>query len=434
MPPLSSAIMTLSEDTQMAQNDRAAFEKILLSEDFDAPLPSSWVSYVGGENEESPSWTVEGGVLRQPVEDGLIRAILTGDDAWSDYSVEARIHIDSKGPDGRAGLVFRDDGRGFYVLRFTRSSGRAQLMYHSRSPFGWHELATLPITSTCDNGQWVSVKIEVRGPFIRCFFDDSQYIDLTDSRSNRGRVGFYACEAKAKFDRLRVIRRPPLSLASSRTGPPLYAPSVSFWFRETFVSSSVSSWMLPHGWSLGGSFCIRASEPEAGSSAHLQGAPFSDGLVQVRLRLLDETPQEFLESTRAILSGAIPPPGPPSSESEKAPAAPPVNRGRAGLILRSQGPRYYAFVLERSKPRVQLSYRDDQTGQEQVLAVADFNVPLDDRWYTLTIQCKGESIVGLIDNIPCLAAQDRRHTVGSIGLFAEGGSAVFADLLAASGK
>jgi hypothetical protein len=401
-------------------------ENLLLSESFDAPLPDGWVSYVGGENEKVPSWTVDSGSLEQPHEDGLIRAILTGDPTWGDYSIEARVKIESPKADSRAGLVFRDDGHGFYVLRFTRSSGRAQLMYHCRSPFGWHELATVPVrTAAAANGGegWVDVKVEARGPFIRCFVDGNTYIDLADSRSRTGRCGFYACEARARFDDLKVRRLGPLTMAS-RTGPP-YAPTVSFWFRETFTDDSSASWNLPQHWSIGTALCRRATG-DTSPLATLGGAPLSDGLVQVRVRPLDMPLDAYLEEFRALLAGQPPPaaPTPP----------PPIAASRAGLVFRGRERSYYALILSRKESRLALVHRDDDAGQEETMGAVEFSSPLEDRWYTLSIQCKGADVVAVIDGIPCIAVQDQRHSSGYVGLFADAGPVVFTDLLAASGK
>ncbi|MBI4860028.1 MAG: hypothetical protein HY815_07155 [Candidatus Riflebacteria bacterium] len=405
-------------------------DDLLLQEGFDGCDLSGWVSYVGGENEKALSWNVDGGALIQPVEDGLIRAILAGSESWGDYSVEAKIRIDSPSPESRAGLVFRDDGKGFYVRRFTRSSGKAQLMYHCRSPFGWHELATVPLAAVGSAAGWVTVKVEARGPFIRCFVGNQQYIDLADSRSRTGRVGFYACEAKATFDDLTVRRMAPLSLPPSRTGSAPYAPCVSFWFRETFNDPGSTSWQLGEGWSVDSTLCVRGADSAGARISRLTGAPFSDGLVQVRLRLLDQSLDEFFGEVRAALEGRQKPLEPPAEN------APPVAvaQARAGIVLRGHDGSYYALLLERAQARMVLVHRDERSDVEEELGRVEFRSPPEDRWYTLAVQAKGPAMVALIDRVPCIAVQDSRHSSGYLGLFADGGPVVFADLLAASGK
>ena len=400
-------------------------------ESFDAPGLDGWTSYVGGENEKIPSWRVDAGALAQPEEDGLIRAILTGDPALGDYAIEARIRIDSQKPDSRAGLVFRDDGRGFYVLRFTRSSGRAQLMYHSRSPFGWHELATVPVrTAAAANGGdgWVDVRVEARGPFVRCFIDGNPYIDLADSRARAGRFGFYACEARARFDELKVSKLDPLAM-QSRSGPP-WAPTVSFWFRETFSEASSQSWTLPSGWTIASALCTRAAGLAGGPAATLSGAPFGDGIVQAKVRPLDIPLDEYVQEFRALLAGQ---PAPATSEPTATPTTTP-NRARAGLVFRGHERSYYALLLDRAHGRLVMVHRDDASGDEDLLGGVEFTQALEDRWYQLTVQCKGADLVAVIDGIPCLAVNDARHRSGYVGLFADEGPAVFTDLLAASGK
>lgn len=399
---------------------------LLLHETFDAPGLDGWTSYVGGENEKVPSWRVEAGTLAQPEEDGLIRAILTGDAAWGDYCVEARIRIDSTKPDSRAGLVFRDDGRGFYVLRFTRSSGRAQLMYHSRAPFGWHELATVPVrTAAASNGGdgWVDVRVEARGPFLRCYIDGNPYIDIADSRARAGRFGFYACEARARFDDLKVSKLQAVTM-QGRSGPP-WAPTVSFWFRETFTDASVPSWTLPPGWAIANALCTRVAGA-GGLVASLSGAPFGDGLVQTKVRPLDIPLDDYVREFRALLAGQ---PAPATSVPSATPVA-----ARAGLVFRSSQQSYYALLLDRANKRLTLVHRDDATGDEELLGGVEFNQDLEDRWYQLSVQCKGADLVAVIDGIPCLSVNDTRHSAGYVGLFADEGPVVFTDLLAASGR
>lgn len=462
-------------------------DNLLLYETFDAPGLEGWTSYVGGENEKVPSWRVDAGELSQPEEDGLIRAILTGDVALGDYSIEAKIRIESPKADSRAGLVFRDDGRGFYVLRFTRSSGRAQLMYHSRSPFGWHELATVPVrTAAAANGGdgWVDVRVEARGPFLRCFIDGNPYIDLADSRSRAGRFGFYACEARARFDELRVRKLATLAM-NTRTGPP-WAPTVSFWFRETFTQGSGQSWTLPAGWTIESALCTRAIGAGVENIATLTGAPFSDGLMQARVRPLDGPLDAFVSEFTLLLSGQVPaaggalaaaarpgtasadpvdaeaaeaapkdaasadatpkdaagsasPAGPnsrpdPSPASSSAADPAPISQARAGLVFRGRERSYYALILSRSQARLALVRRDDATGDEELLGGVEFSSPLEDRWYQLSVQCRGGDLVAVIDGIPCIAVNDSRHSSGYVGLYADGGPVVFTDLLAASGK
>jgi hypothetical protein len=461
-----------------------ADENLLLRESFGGPALDGWTSYVGGENERIPSWKLERGALLQPVEDTLIRAILTGDAGWRDYSIAARIQIHSAYADSRAGLVFRDDGRGFYVLRFTKSSGRAQLMYHCRSPFGWHELATVPVNGSQKSECWVSVKVEVRGPFIRCFVGGNQYIDLADSRSRSGRLGFYACEARASFADLEVRRLVTAPMPPSWANNPPFAPTVSFWFRETFTDPGTASWDLPSGWRVRAGLCIREGEsPGSGAVARLTGAPFSDGLAQVKLRALDVTLDEFDAEMQLLMAahveriaeeagggggqqggdrapderhdrptgeathGESPAAGGPDAPEACAgardagpdaatatPPARPVSTSRAGIVLRGRDQGYYAFLLARSQSQLILVNRDDASGKEEVLGHVEFRIPPEDRWYRLAVQCRRDALVALIDGIPCIAVQDPKRSIGYVGLFADGGPVVFTDLLAASAK
>lgn len=405
--------------------------RVLFEAKFDAPDLTAWTSYVGGEDEDTPSWEILEESLQQPIVDGLLRAILTGSSDWLHYDVHTRLRFEDGPGSSRAGLVFRDDGRGFYVLRVSKGESKAQLMYHSRAPFGWHELATVPLGDQAFTADWIELRAEVRGPFIRCFVNGSQFLDVADSRAKSGRAGFYCCEAKVRFDHITIEAREPLSWAGSTP----FAPSMSYWFRETFAEKDNPNWTFPSPWIIGGAVCLRPPAGNGSAWCRLDNLPVTDGIVQVQLRPseagLDQVLGSLPPQTRQSLDESL--------VAGSDPAAPPFTPdattvpGRAGLILRGQGRRYYALLLDRAGLKVTLCFRDDDHGLEEMLAEAQFRDPPEDRWYSLIVQMKGDQFLAFLDGVPCIQASDSRMTHGYLGLFAESGPTLFTDLLSASG-
>jgi hypothetical protein len=363
----------------------------LLTERFDDPDLPGWTSETGGSREEERSWKVRAGILEQSEADGLLRVLMSGSATWDDYAVEARVRVASAADDSRAGLIFRDDGAGFYLLRVARGIDRVQLMYHRRQPFGWEELATMPLAGQSLPDDFVRLRCEARGPELACFVDGHERVRLVDDRSRRGRIGLYSCQTASAFDDVVVLALSgrPAGAASVR---PVRARARTFWFRETFEKEA--SWI---GWPAGTRFApgrallVRVAAP---TLVMLPGTEIGDGVAAVRVRVPDAA-------------------------------------GRAGVAIRVGSGGRYQVMLDRTAGQVSLE-RVDPGQAPTVLASSPRLKNIPDTLVPLVIQARGQALLVMIEDVPLAAATDTKFARGGVALVIEGGPVAFADLTVAS--
>lgn len=215
--------------------------KILIEEDFDDPERfRTWKQNTGGLSERT--WYLEDGRLRQHQRDGTLHAITLKSLDPEPHRISARVKLPGHGDgDDRAGLIFGDDPNGFYLFRVYRESDRAELAYHSRSPFGWNILQRDPLEMDITPDQWYELSVSVIGGRVICSIDGEPVIDSELPSLDPGKVGFYSVESRPVFDSLRVERLQHNRAKDIETSAP---GSESFWFTDRFDLSS--GWWWTH--------------------------------------------------------------------------------------------------------------------------------------------------------------------------------------------
>jgi hypothetical protein len=204
---------------------------VLLREGFERPeLAESLDQSTGGTPRRT--WYVDKGELHQHDSNGMLHAVFMGRPAWRDYAMGADVRINDEHDDSRAGLIFRSTDRGFYLFRIHRETDKAQLAYHSKSPFGWFILGERPLGVDIA-GQTNRMEVCVARDRIACFLNDAVVFNVSDRMSSAGRTGFYSVESKASFDNL-VVRE----LVGTIGGAAPRAGLRHFWFTDTFAPAS----------------------------------------------------------------------------------------------------------------------------------------------------------------------------------------------------
>jgi hypothetical protein len=210
-----------------APTNKAAF---LMWEDFDNQARfEQWEQSTGGN--ERRTWFLEKGALHQFESDEFLHAIYFGNTNWDNYVMQTDIRIADKHDDSRAGLIFRENETGFYLLRFHKETGKVQLAYHCKRPFGWLILREHPLDTKLSN-QWVTATVCVAGDRIACFLDRRPLFAARADFAARGRAGFYSVESKASFANLRIF--PAAPLPALPTNPVVSPPLRAFWFQDNF--------------------------------------------------------------------------------------------------------------------------------------------------------------------------------------------------------
>ncbi len=214
----------------------------LLQEDFeDRTRFRTWDQNTGGLSERT--WYIEEGQLRQYQRDGTLHAITLNEElGQAPYRIAARLRLPEEGSEGddRAGLIFGDGPNGFYLFRIHRESNKAELAYHSRSPFGWSILQRKKLDLNLSADDWYELKVSVLGERVLCHLDGKKVIDLEVPALDGGGLGFYSVQSKPFFDSLRVDR---LKIVQAAKGGQGSANTESFWFTDRFDRNS--GWWWP---------------------------------------------------------------------------------------------------------------------------------------------------------------------------------------------
>jgi S1-C subfamily serine protease len=217
---------------------------VLLKENFDDNKKfETWEQNTGGEKRRT--WYLEDGKLYQYENNGTLHAIYIGDKSWDNYTIRSRVKISDEGgqkeSDSRAGIIFRQNDDGFYLLRIHKESNKMQLAYHSNNPFGWFIITEKKLDEDIVPDKWYYIAASVHGNTISCFLNDKKIFTVYASYASKGRVGFYSVESIPAFDSLTVVRTSLTEISNpdqqKNTAQP---PSlVSFWFSDNFDLKSI---------------------------------------------------------------------------------------------------------------------------------------------------------------------------------------------------
>jgi hypothetical protein len=128
---------------------------------------------------------------------------LTGDAAWTDYSVEAQAYSGGT----PLGLVARYSQAGFYRLRVNRSAVTGagwRLERYDSSTHSYTALAQGQIGSGYVMRKWSYLKLTAQGSVISVTVNGQAVVNVTDTTYKSGSVGVYAEATGARFTNLRV--------------------------------------------------------------------------------------------------------------------------------------------------------------------------------------------------------------------------------------
>ncbi len=130
--------------------------------------------------------------------------LCTGDPLWGDYTLDVTLTPLSRSD--WIGVIFRyQDGRHYYLFALGPDQ-KATLRYRDGEKGfrqeGWHELASRDIST--DPMKDCRLRVEAYASRIRCYLDNEQVFDVTDSRYEGGKVGLFAT-APVRFQSVKVV-------------------------------------------------------------------------------------------------------------------------------------------------------------------------------------------------------------------------------------
>ncbi|MGC9394531.1 MAG: hypothetical protein ACP5J4_06710, partial [Anaerolineae bacterium] len=150
---------------------------VLLTEDFDDGVADDWVVQAG-------EWEMFSNYVYRVDFDGsspTSRRSYAGDPTWTDYTIRAKVKVESPIADGRWGMLMArwQDSRNYYYLAF---QGDGRLRIREYVDGSSNTLGTVDPGLTRDT--WYTLTLEVSGETtttLRAYVDDTAVLTVTDT-------------------------------------------------------------------------------------------------------------------------------------------------------------------------------------------------------------------------------------------------------------
>ncbi len=336
------------------------------------PEPSTYLFTDDFEDGNSTGWTTEAGtwsVVSEGTEvfkqtgTAVSGKVASGDLAWSDYAVQARIKANDFNAASASGIMFRyQDANNYYMFRL-HESGKAQL---------YRKVGGAPAELLQESAQavsphtWYTLKIVANGNTINGYVNGVQKIaNVKDSSFSTGKIGAISYLQSFSIDDVEVYEVD------------------SILFSDDFEDGNASGWTESAGnWSVvtDGSRVYKQTSTGTSGRTYAGNAAWTDYSVEARIK-----PNEL----------------PASSAS--------------GVVARatSDGNNYYWLRLHESG-HVQL-YKKINGGSAILLQEVIYPVNAN-TWYTLKLEVKGTALKGYVNGSLKLAVMDSSLTNGLMGI------------------
>lgn len=205
-PPAATPNVPAAPDTTQPK----AGAPTLAADSFDGQLDSWDVLDLNIIPPIDPSlWQVTNGRVDQVMGPGgnysqTPTILLTGDEGWDDYSVQAVAYPRNN---GNIGLAGRSTKAGLYLLAIRPAdSGGKQitLQRYDAASEGYTILASADVGGLTKNA-WYELKLSFKGDSIQAFIDGKLVLEAKDGTFASGRAGLYAfAEGDVSFDNFSV--------------------------------------------------------------------------------------------------------------------------------------------------------------------------------------------------------------------------------------
>lgn len=213
----------------------------LYSHNFDDGQAAGWVATTG-------SWSVvqdNGNYVYSQTSSNEGRTS-AGSQAWTDYTVEAQVKIDSFNGTNRTYVAGRyQDGNNFYAASLYNSGGGVLELRKKVSGSS----TTLATTNyALSTGVWYSVKLILSGSSISMYVNNQLVLTASDSSLTSGAVGLIAYKTAAKFDNVIVSDSAPAPTPTPTTSPaPTATPAPTPTPTPTTSPASGDLFVAPNG-------------------------------------------------------------------------------------------------------------------------------------------------------------------------------------------
>jgi len=209
------AEIVVHPDTELNRIDQRIYGQFL-EHIYHSVVDGLWGQLVRGPSFEEPAidigdeWTVKNGAwshvgheLRVPG-DGVDLHVLTGDPAWTDYT----LRVQARKEEGQEGflIIFRAlDDDNFYWWNLGGWGNQYSAVEREENGRRGRVEGTRTDT-TIAAGRWYDVEIRVQGNQIECYLDGDQLCAFEDNDLGHGRVGLGSWATAVRYRDLAVIR------------------------------------------------------------------------------------------------------------------------------------------------------------------------------------------------------------------------------------
>ena len=147
------------------------------------------------------NWEIKGGIY-QLEKGGKAEHTLVGEEAWDDYTVEAKIRLDEG---NWAGLIFRAQSEmEYYVYYLNIPNNKSELWRHNKGAWDTRNAINSNIPATknvqIENEEWYDVKVIVEGDTFQLHINGELQGELEDATYKTGMIGVWGWETGASFD------------------------------------------------------------------------------------------------------------------------------------------------------------------------------------------------------------------------------------------
>lgn len=166
---------------------------VLFSEDFEAyevgsdfPV-SPWTNH----NSSTAVWGIETDGTKIARQTAAVTSIISaGDNAWTDYSISARVKMHALGT--RGGVVARFTNTSSYYSLYIRTSsgGTKTFEINKRTSSGNNPLGNVTVPDVVI-GNYYKLTLEVNGSSIKGYLNDELKLEFTDADYPNGRIALY---------------------------------------------------------------------------------------------------------------------------------------------------------------------------------------------------------------------------------------------------
>jgi hypothetical protein len=347
---------SITADNPVVLYKTAAAAAPSLRDDFEDGNSTGWTEALGSGN-----WSVvtDGSTKVYKYTDGASSAkSYTGDSGWANYSIQAKIKVDSWNATGRAGVMARyTDSDNHYMMYYDKSNAQVRIV--KRVGGTQTTLNTFAMSTPPSTGTYHTYELEMEGSTLNAYIDGLPAGTASDTSLTSGKVGLYSFNQISYFDDALV----PL-------------------FEDHFEDGNSTGWTEELGsgnWSVvtdGSNEVYKYTDGASSAKSYAGDSSWTDYSVQAKIKV---------DSWNAT--------------------------GRAGVMARyADSDNHYMMYYDKSNAQVRIVKRVG--GTQTTLNTFAMTAPSTGVYHTYELKVNGSTLSAYLDGSPTGTATDTDLTSG----------------------